>query len=188
MSGKIGDLFSEDVYLNLPDVVPVASIQLATTLLRANGVEPRPEVTSFTIKAVIHYMKKFLCVFAWNILSPDRVTSECSTQMLLILQKCLTAEMQALQSDQTFRPQDSLRMSPDVPAREPVRKCTLPLCRCMEILRENFGIGNFTAPKEVIREILDQLADNEIKSKCNDMQSLLEKARYLVEEATGIVE
>lgn len=192
--GKIGNLFLEDEYTNLPDVVPEASIQLATTLLRANGVEPRPQVMSITIKEVITQMKKFLCVFAWNIKSPELITSESSNQLLMVLRNCLADEKTILGplSHQQLNPPPPDSQLSHADKAHPLDKNhstppVPPLRRCIEILQENFGIESSVAP-QVVKETLDALADDAITSKCDALQSLVAKAQYLVGDVLGITE
>ena len=170
VSGQIGNLFEEEVFANLPDVVPVASINLAITLLRANGVEPRPEVTTITIKGVINQMKRFLCVFAWNIESPDWVTSESTNQMLQILKSSLDSKTPSFSAQ---------------PANECAQRCTLSLQDCVDTLKKFFGIDSSAAP-EVIKKSLEYLGDDVVTSKCNEMRPLVFKARYLVDEVAGL--
>ena len=87
--GPIGNLFSHHHYTNLPRVKPVASVELAAKLLRENGVEPRPEMFELTVLDIVDSMKRFLCVFAWNIENPANVTSECVNQVLAVVRGSL---------------------------------------------------------------------------------------------------
>ena len=82
---RIGNLFNHENYLNLPHVIPTASLQLAAELLRENGVEPRPEFFTLTVVDIVHRMKKFLGIFAWNIIDPDKIITESVDQILQVL-------------------------------------------------------------------------------------------------------
>lgn len=193
--GKIGNMFKEDQYLCLPDVVPTASIHLAMKLLRFHGVEPRLEILSMTIKQIVNEMKKFLCVFAWNIESPDLVTSESLNQILQVLREAIDeggssskgsrvksiADMEAGQS-QVAAPCASVL---DTPAA--AVGAAISMKRGMEILREELGIET-TSMIKVIPEALMILDDPGVTATCNGIKSLPAKVHYLVNDVLSITE
>jgi hypothetical protein len=198
--GKIGNMFKEDQYLCLPDVVPTASIHLAMELLRLHGVEPRLQILSMTIKQIVNEMKKFLCVFAWNIESPDLVTSESLNQILQVLREAIDeggssskgsrvksiADMEAGQS-QVAAPCASVLDTPAAADGAAISMSALSLERGVEILREVLGIET-TSMIKVIPEALRKLDDPGVTATCNGIKSLPAKVHYLVNDVLSITE
>jgi hypothetical protein len=194
--GKIGNMFKEDQYLCLPDVVPTASIHLAMKLLRLHGVEPRPEILSMTIKQIVNEMKKFLCVFAWNIESPDLVTSECLNQILQVLREAIdeggsSSKGSRVKSIADMEAGQSQVAAPCAPVLDTSAAAsvgaTMSMKRGMEILREQLGIET-TSMTEVIPEALKILDDPGVTATCNGIKSLPAKVHYLVNDVLSITE
>lgn len=185
--GKIGNLFKEDEFLLLPEVVPTASLELAAKLLRLNGVEPRPEMASMTIARIVNDMKKFLCVFAWNIESPELVISESVDQILQVLRQSLSEVKDSSGHEELNGHSSQHRPAVSASATALSTSCSLPLKRCVEILRENLGIET-TAMTQVVADSLDALADDDVRARCEEHKSLVAKAQYLVGDVLGIME
>ena len=93
--GPIGNLFFHDYYRNLPKIKPVASVELAAKLLRENGINLRPHMFDLTVRDIVDNMKRFLCVFAWNIANPTNVISECVNEVLAVVRESLEEKQRA---------------------------------------------------------------------------------------------
>lgn len=173
--GKIGNLFVDPSYKSLPSTQPMASIQLAARLLRENGIEPRPEMFEITAAGIVENMKKFLCIFAWNISNPDFLTTECVNQIQQVLQSSL--------ADADTTPAAISRHDPNIPVAEAnvAGKGALSLPRSIEILREQLGI-EVTAVAAVVGEALKVLGDDELEARSSGIKSLAKRAEFIVRE------
>ena len=191
--GEIGNLFREEEFLCLPNVVPVASLQLAARLLREGGIEPRPEFFSLTIKSIIHQMKKFLCIFAWTICPCENVTIESVNVILHVLKQCLANSSKPMKngtapaSAPAPNPSSSTHDQASASLSKGTAGSNMPLKRCVEILQEGLGVESNIAAT-ALTEALESLADDEVTQTCNTMKSLLAKMRYLACDVLGYSE
>lgn len=131
-----------------------------------------------TAADIVERMKKFLCIFAWNIQNPDFVTAECVDQILQVARSAL-AEVPVAHSDSPQAPSD-----PAAASTADSSAPKLPLKRCIDILREQLGI-EAVAMNVVVEEALNVLSDDALTAHCNSQKSLLLKAQYLVYEGIG---
>ena len=93
ISGAIGNLFNEKVYQDLSNNVPTASINAVNKLLMLNNIQPREELFTTTVRGIVNEMKKFLCLFAWNICNPSEDTAESVDQILGVLRSLWAEKM-----------------------------------------------------------------------------------------------
>ncbi|CAE7522830.1 unnamed protein product, partial [Symbiodinium microadriaticum] len=170
--GQVGNLFDEEEYLHLPDVVPTASLDLACRLLQEGGIETRPEMKTMTTKGIITQMKGFLTIFAWNIEPCESITSECVNIIQQVLREILTQRTDTVDID------TSARRSTTAAVAAPNFSSGIPLKRCVEILQEALGVESTVAPT-ALKEALDSLGDDIIRQQCDGMKSLAEKMQYL---------
>ena len=159
--GRIGNLFNDECYTGLPSVIPEASVNLAAKLLRENGIEPRPLMFEMTASEIVDSMKRFLCVFAWNIENPDFVTAECVNQILTVIRSSVDEKL-------TLAPVKApVPACPgDVPPAQAIQEKAggkvLPLKRCIDILREQLAI-EVTSMNAVVEEALEALCDDSVR-------------------------
>lgn len=90
-SDVIGNLFDEDIFSLLPDVIPTKSLELASVLLRQNGIEPSPDFASLTIAKVVLKLKGYLGVFAWE-KNPEYLTSAITERIVYCHRKAMSEE------------------------------------------------------------------------------------------------
>ena len=58
----VSSFFAAGLLSILSDAVPTATVARAAALLRANGVEPRPEMMALTVKGVVSKLMESLCI------------------------------------------------------------------------------------------------------------------------------
>ena len=188
--GKIDNLFVEREYTSLPDIIPTASLELAGKLLASNGINPRPEFYRMTVSSIVNQMKRFLCVFAWNIDRVDLVTPECTSQVLKMLRVALLE--QGNEGDLCSSTSAEGAADSEAPAllggstMSPSKGCIgRSLKECVAVLRETLDIDEAN-PGKVIALSLDLLssADESLREECNKLNTVLLKARFLANQVS----
>jgi hypothetical protein len=58
----VSSFFAAGLLVSLSDAVPTDTLARAAALLRANGVEPRPEMMALTVKGVVSKLMESLCI------------------------------------------------------------------------------------------------------------------------------
>ena len=87
--GSVGDLFAEGIIDKLPDIVPTASIEIAKTLLGANGVAESSFLSECTVRSVANKFSKNLGDKGWENFSArkssDKIIDILNKGMLMYL-------------------------------------------------------------------------------------------------------
>lgn len=88
-SDAIGDLYAVGTLDLLPDTIPQETLQCAIRLLRSNGVEPRPEISTYTVRGILDQLKVLLGYCAWTAVEPAAVVVESAGRVIISLQEVL---------------------------------------------------------------------------------------------------
>jgi GTPase SAR1 family protein len=205
-TGAIGDLYREGILDQLPDVKPEETLRTAVRLLRANGVEPRPEITTYTVRGILDQLRVILGYCTWTAPDPAMVVAESAEKVVGSLQE-------VLEEAPKVRPVGGMKSGPsaesgDMRARGPCAgDCSEPLTASppkhprpvdgeagtptkrtakvvVDDIRLQLGLASDLPMAQVLEEALRTLADAGLAEECK-LLGLVAKAEKILAAIVG---
>eukprot|EP01038_Epipyxis_sp_PR26KG_P010757 gene10757-14446_t len=93
----IGNLFTDGILNNLPEIVPTLSVNKVMELMALNGLQPRTNITQRTVRSFIEELKSFLGYGAWegvNHRSSKSVVEICANKIVDVIQQVINGSNQ----------------------------------------------------------------------------------------------
>ena len=85
--GSVGDLFAEEIFDRLPDIIPTASIEVVRKLLEENGFTVSSTLATRTVRGVVTEISKYIGLKAWEY--PNTFVRAASTSIVNLVKECL---------------------------------------------------------------------------------------------------
>ena len=180
---------------DLPTIVPAASIASVVKMMKYLNLDIRPEIHKWTVRNVVIQMKKFLCMFAWNVAAKNKdVLSESASEIIKVLQTAIVDETSAAGNNTpTAKANENAVVEISIPGTATVSSAALPeqkteasvpLKEIIKRIKDELGL-EANSISDVIQEALNSLDDPKITEHCKGLSNFKSKAAFIA-EAVGI--